>query len=134
LRKERIERAMHGGGGPAEGCAEADTLSQGMDPGIRAAGRVRHRPAAEEPLQHTLELGLNGATGRLTLPANKAGAVVMQYGKESPAHRAGNVASSHPPGNLRNCLSRLTKAPLFGYNFPPFTISNLQQSSGSRHL
>jgi anthranilate phosphoribosyltransferase len=101
-----------------------------MDPGIGSASRVRHGPAAEEALQHPLELGLNGATGSLALPADKAGSVVMQYGKESPAHRPGNLASSHPPGKLRNCLSRLTKAPLFGYNFPPFTIP--QPASAAR--
>ena len=49
-----------------------------MDSGIGAASRVRCGPAAEESLQNPFELGLNGATGRLTLPANKAGAVLLQ--------------------------------------------------------
>ena len=125
LWKERIERAMHVGGGPSERCAEADALAQRMDPCIGSARCVGYRSAAEEALQNPLELGLNGATGGLTLPADKAGAVVMQDGKESPAHRPGNLVFSHPPGKLRNCLSRLTKAPLFGYNFLPFPIPTL---------
>ena len=69
---------MHIGGGPAEWCAEAHALSERMDSGIGAASRVRCGPAAEESLQNPFELGLNGATGRLTLPANKAGAVLLQ--------------------------------------------------------
>ena len=78
LRKQRIDCAMHVGSGPTERCAEADALTQRMDPGIGSARRVRHGSTAEEALQNPLELGLNGATGGLTLPADKAGAYAIQ--------------------------------------------------------
>ena len=58
-------------------------------PGVGAAGRVRHRAAAEEALQHPLELHLDRAAGRLALPPHEAGAVEVQRGEEGPAHRAG---------------------------------------------
>jgi hypothetical protein len=71
----------------------------------------------EESLEDLLKLGLNRTSGRLSLPADKAGAVVVEYGKKGPAHRRGNLAVRRGWSKPRNCLSYLTKAALSGYNF-----------------
>jgi hypothetical protein len=60
-----------------------------VHPGIGAAGRVGRGAAGEEALQHPLELDLNRAPGRLALPPDEPGAVEVQRGEESPAHRPG---------------------------------------------
>ena len=41
----------------------------------------------EEPLEHALELGLDGAAGGLALPSDKPGTVEVQRSEECPAHR-----------------------------------------------
>jgi hypothetical protein len=66
---------------------------------------MRYRSVAEETLQYPLELELDGTPGRLPLPPDKAGAVVVEYGEESPAHRPRNLAQRHPSSKLRKCLS-----------------------------
>ena len=60
-----------------------------MHSGIGAARRVGHGAAAEEALQHPLELDLDRAAGRLALPPDEPGAVEVQRGEEGPAHRPG---------------------------------------------
>ena len=80
-----------------------------MHAGIRPSGPVRYHPVSREPLQHRFEFGLDGAAGRLPLPAEKPTAVELQLGKKCPAHREEIYPGSAPPGNPRNCLSELTK-------------------------
>jgi hypothetical protein len=58
-----------------------------MDPRVGAAGSVRHHAVPGQPLQHSLDLGLNRAAGCLPLPAEKAAAIELQHGKKSPTHR-----------------------------------------------
>ena len=84
-----LSARRNGGFSPAARGGEADTLADRVHSGVGSTGRVRDGPAAEETLQNSLELGLNGAAGRLALPADKAGAVVVQHGEEGPAHRPG---------------------------------------------
>ena len=72
---------------------------------VRPASGMRHRPVAKETLQYGFKFNLNGAPDRLSLPADKAGAVEVQCGKEGPAHPAGNLAGAESLGKLRKCLS-----------------------------
>lgn len=80
---------MQSGFGPAGGCAEADALPDRVNAGIGPAGRVGHCPVPEETFQNPLKFELNRAAGGLALPADKAGAVVLECSEECPAHRPG---------------------------------------------
>ena len=59
-----------------------------MHAGVGTSGGVRRRAAAEQALQHLLQLGLYRTAGRLALPSDKPGTVEVQRGEECPAHRA----------------------------------------------
>ena len=80
---------MESGAVPIDGSTEADTLAGCVNSGVGSSGGVCHAAAPEETLQNPLEFDLDRATHRLALPPDKAGAVVVQYGEESPAHRPG---------------------------------------------
>jgi hypothetical protein len=84
--KQRVESTAQCRTFPFSGGAEAHTLTGCMDPGISSPGGVRHSPAPKETLEYPLELHLYRATRRLALPTDKAGAVVVERGKEGPAH------------------------------------------------
>jgi hypothetical protein len=57
-----------------------------MHTGIGTPGCVRHSPVSENTLEYPLELSLYRATRLLPLPADKAGAVIVERGEEVPAH------------------------------------------------
>jgi anthranilate phosphoribosyltransferase len=109
--------------------AEADTLPQRVDACVRPTGCVSNGAAGKEPLQDSLEFGLNRPAGGLALPTDKSGAVVLECGEEGPAHLRQNLAVSDTSGKLRKCLSRLTKAALSGYNFFPPTRTQSSSTS-----
>ena len=60
-----------------------------MNPGVGAACGVSYGPPVEEALQSPLEFALNRAAGGLTLPTDKAGAVVLECSEDGPAHLPG---------------------------------------------
>jgi hypothetical protein len=60
-----------------------------MNASVGTAGSVSHHPVAEQLFHDTLELDLDRPPGRLPLPADEVGAVVLQRGEECPAHRPG---------------------------------------------
>lgn len=72
---------------PAGRSSKADALTDGVDAGIGATGGVGYQVAAEDAFEDPLEFSLNRTAGRLTLPSDKAGAVVVKRGEEGPAHR-----------------------------------------------
>jgi len=78
---------MKGFFGPAGRSGKADTLTHRVDAGIGATGGVGCHVAAEDAFEDPLEFSLNRTAGRLTLPSDKAGAVVVKRGEEGPAHR-----------------------------------------------
>ena len=105
-----------------------------MHSGIGPAGRMSHRSVTEKTFQNLLEFGLYRAPSRLSLPADKAGAVVVEFGEKGPAHRARNLAVLQTSGKLRKCLSYLTKGALSGYNFshpPPCRATLVAWLTGS---
>jgi len=77
---------MHCRVGPSGGGAETDSLPERMDACIGSAGSMGNGASPKEPLQNSLEFGLNRAARGLALPTDKAGAVVVERGKEGPAH------------------------------------------------
>lgn len=106
--------------GPIRRSVEAHRLAGGMDTRVGSSGGVGYRSTSEEAFKNPLEFSLYRATGRLPLPPNEAGAVIVQRGEEGPAHRP-EFSCLRGAGASRNCLSGLTKASLLGYNFdlPP---------------
>jgi anthranilate phosphoribosyltransferase len=104
--------------GPLRGRRKSDGLAHRVDPGVRAPSCVGDGPAAEDAFENPLEFDLNRTSGWLSLPPDKAGAVVVQLGEEGPAH--GPEFSRAPtPEQGCNCLSRLTKGAAAGYTFQP---------------
>ena len=88
-REQGIEGSVEGWGGPTEWSVKADSLADGMDPGVGSSGGMGHCSAAKQALQNSLEFALDRAPGGLALPPDKAGAVIVQRGEVGPAHRAG---------------------------------------------
>jgi hypothetical protein len=84
--QESVEGSMHCRVGPSGGSAETDSLAKGMDACIGSAGSMGNGASPKEPLQNPLEFSLNRAARGLALPTDKAGAVVLECGKEGPAH------------------------------------------------
>jgi len=104
--------------GPPGRSVEAHRLAGGMNARVGSSGSVGYRSPSEEAFKNTLEFSLYRATGRLPLPPNEAGAVIVQRGEECPAHRP-EFSRFRGSGASRNCLSGLTKASLREYNFDP---------------
>jgi len=68
---------MKGFFGPAGRSGEADTLTNRVDASVGATSRVGCHVAVEDAFEDPLELSLNRTAGRLTLPSDKAGAVIV---------------------------------------------------------
>ena len=85
--QQSVQCAMEGFFGPAGGSGEADALAYRVDAGIGPTGGVDRHVASEDAFDDPLEFSLNRTAGRLTLPSDKAGAVVVKRGEEGPAHR-----------------------------------------------
>jgi hypothetical protein len=119
--QQGIERSLQCVMGPTGRSVEAHCLAGGMNARVGASGGVGYRSTSEEAFKNTLEFSLYRATGRLPLPPNEAGAVIVQRGEEGPAHRP-EFSRFRGSGASRNCLSGLTKASLLEYNFdlPPY--------------
>ena len=77
---------MKGFLGPAGRSGKADALTYRVDAGIGATSGVGCRVAAEDAFEDPFEFSLNRTARRLTLPSDKAGAVVVKRGEEGPAH------------------------------------------------
>src|SRR5215213_10738797 len=93
VRQEGVERPMQRSVGPGGRSAEADPLAERMDARIGSPRGMSNGAASKEPLQNPLEFSLNRAAGGLALPTDKAGAVVLECGKEGPAHLRKNPAA-----------------------------------------
>jgi anthranilate phosphoribosyltransferase len=113
-----VERAVKRLIVPAGRSAEADALAFGVHSGIGPAGCVSRGAAAEDTFEDPLEFELNRAAGRLALPSDKAGAVVVKRGEEGPAHGP-EFSPGQTPEQGCNCLSELTKGASDGYTFLP---------------
>src|SRR5919107_5940354 len=102
--KQRIEGAMKRLVGPPGRRRKPDSLALRVDPGVGTPSSVGNRPAAEDALEDPLEFDLNRTSGWLSLPSDKAGAVVMQLGEEGPAHGP-EFSREQTPEQGCNCLS-----------------------------
>ena len=76
-RQECVESTAKGKLVPLGRGAEAHPLTDSVNPGVGAAGRMGQGPPLEEAVEYALELGLDRAARRLPLPPDKAGAVVV---------------------------------------------------------
>ena len=103
---------------PAGRSSEADALAYGVNSRVGSTRRVGGCATTEDAFEDPLEFDLNRTAGRLTLPSDKAGAVVVKRGEKGPAH--GREFSREQTSEQGcNCLSELTKGALTGYTFPP---------------
>ena len=118
-RQESIQRAVQCGGAPIGWSAEADTLADGVNSGIGTAGGMGHGAPGEQTLKNPLEFTLNRAAGRLALPTDKAGAIVLEGSEEDPAHLPGNLAAGDGDGQATQILVTIDKSLLVRVQFFP---------------
>ena len=118
-RQESIQCAVQRGMAPIGGSAEADALANGVNSGIGPAGGMGSAAVGEQTFQNPLEFTLNRAPGRLALPPDKAGAIVLEGSEEGPAHLAGNLPASDRPGQATQILVTIDKSLLVRVQFFP---------------
>ena len=118
-RQESIERAFQRGVAPIGWSAEADALANGVNSGIGPAGGMGDAAVGEQTLKNPLEFTLNRAPGRLALPTDKAGAIVLEGSEEGPAHLAGNLPASDRLGQATQILVTIDKSLLVRVQFFP---------------
>jgi hypothetical protein len=93
-----------------------------VNSGIGPTGGVGDTAASEQAFQNPLEFTLNRATGRLALPTDKAGAIVLEGSEEGPAHLARNLAAGDGVGQATQILVTIDKSLLVRVQFfPPDT-------------
>ena len=117
--QESIQRSMQCGVAPAGWGAEADPLADRVDSGIGTPGCVGNGPAGEQTLENPLDFTLNRAPGRLALPTDKAGAIVLEGSEEGPAHLARNLAAGNGRGQATQILVTIDKSLLDRVQFFP---------------
>ena len=103
---------------PPRGGSKADALTLRVNSRVGSTGCVRDCAVTEDAFEDPLEFDLNRTAGRLPLPSDKAGAVIVKRGEEGPAHGA-EFSREEIAEQGCNCLSELTKAARSGYTFPP---------------
>jgi hypothetical protein len=124
-RQESIQRTVQCRVAPVCGGAEADTVADRVDSGIGAAGSMGDGGTGEQALQNSLEFTLNRAAGRLALPTDKAGAIVLEGSEEGPAHLARNLAAGDGVGQATQILVTIDKSLRHRVQFfPPDIHSN----------
>jgi hypothetical protein len=123
-RQESIQRAAQCGVAPIDWGAEADALAEGVNSGIGTAGGMGNAAVGEQALKNPLEFTLNRAPGRLALPTDKAGAIVLEGSEEGPAHLARNLAAGVCLGQATQILVTIDKSLHHRVQFfPPDTHS-----------
>ena len=116
-RQESIQRAVQRGVAPIGRSAEADALAERVNSGIGTAGGMGNGAVGEQTLKNQLEFTLNRAPGRLALPTDKAGAIVLEGSEEGPAHLAGNLPAIDRPGQATQILVTIDKSLLIRVQF-----------------
>jgi anthranilate phosphoribosyltransferase len=112
---------------PCRWCAEAHSLTNRVNAGVGPSGCMSHRAAAKDAFENPLEFRLYRATCWLALPSDKAGAVVVQRGKEGPAHGPESSPFDYPD-QAAQLLVMIDKSQLRGVHFstsPPLLEATL---------
>ena len=130
-RQESIQRAAQCGVAPIDWGAEADPLAEGVNSGIGTTGGMGNAAVGEQALKNPLEFTLNRAPGRLALPTDKAGAIVLEGSEEGPAHLAGNLAADDGPGQATQMLVTIDKSLLIRVQFFPPDLTEFPAFHGA---